>query len=184
MSRLKDPREHDDFLNYRIKRLLNLGGAPAIRLCEGRHGVARMEWRLVAALEEDGPMSPSALVQRTEIDQARVSRAIDRLQEKGLVLRTHDATDRRRAMLALTEAGHALYRELFPALAQINRRIMAVLDESEALALEGYLQRLTDQARAILDDGGGVDVRTDRRLGGSRRRWSHRPATSTSRDDL
>ena len=95
MSRLKDPQQHDDFLNYQIKRLLNIGGAPAIRLCEGRYGVARMEWRLVAALEEGGPMSPSALVQRTEIDQGRVSRAVDRLVDKGLVRRAHDAADRR-----------------------------------------------------------------------------------------
>jgi DNA-binding MarR family transcriptional regulator len=171
MSRLKEPQEHDDFLNYQIKRLLQLGGAPAIRLCEGRYGVARMEWRLVAALKEEGPMSPSALVNRTGIDQARVSRAIDRLEEKGLVRSAHDAADRRRVVLDLTEAGQQLYRELFPALAQINRRIMAVLDETEALALEGYLKRLTAQARQIFESGGGVDVQTDRRLGGSRRRW-------------
>jgi DNA-binding MarR family transcriptional regulator len=171
MSRLKEPQEHDDFLNYQLKRLLNLAGAPAVRLCEGRYGVARMEWRLVAALEEDGPMSPSALVRRTDIDQARVSRAIDRLREKGLVRRTHDVADRRRVVLDLTDAGRGLYRELFPALAQINRRIMVVLEESEALALEGYLKRLTAQARTILDSGGGVDARTDRRLGGSRRHW-------------
>ena len=50
---------------------------------------------------------------------------------------------------------------------------MAVLDEDEALALEGFLQRLTSQAREILQQGGGVDARTDRRLGGSRRLWPH-----------
>jgi hypothetical protein len=50
---------------------------------------------------------------------------------------------------------------------------MAVLDEPEALALEGYLQRLTDRAREILASGGGVEVRTNRRLGGSRRLWPH-----------
>jgi DNA-binding MarR family transcriptional regulator len=176
MSRLKDPQEHDDFLNYRLKRLLTLGGAPAIRLCEGRHGVARMEWRLVAALEEDGPMSLSALVRRTDIDQARVSRAIDRLHEKGLVHRTRDTADRRRILLDVSDAGHRLYHDLFPALAQINRRIMAVLDEGEALALAGYLERLTTRAREIQEGGGGVDVRTDRRLGGSRRLWPSRTA--------
>jgi DNA-binding MarR family transcriptional regulator len=177
MSRLKDPQEHDDFLNYRIKRLLGLGGAPAIRLCEGRFGVARMEWRLLAALKEDGPMSLSALVGRTGIDQARVSRGVEKLREKGLVHRTRDASDRRRAVLAPTEQGLQLYRELFPELAQINRRIMSVLDEAEALALESYLQRLTDQAHRILASGGGVDVRTDRRLGGARR---HQPSDVSS----
>jgi len=182
MSRLKQPQEHDDLLNYRLKRLLTLGAAPAIRLCEGGFGVARMEWRLVAALEEDGPMSLSALVRRTGIDQARVSRAIDRLAEKGLVRRARDGAERHRAVIESTDDGRLLYRELFPALARINQRIMAALDESEALVLEDYLQRLTARAKEILDSGGGVEVRTDRRLGGSRRLWPHagtRGTTST-----
>ena len=93
-------------------------------------------------------------------------------------MRTRDRSDRRRVVLDLTEAGRQLYRDLFPALAQINRRIMAVLDEAEALALEGYLDRLTARAREIHDSGGGVDVRTDRRLGGSRRHWPASPLPS------
>ena len=172
MSRLKQPQEHDDLLNYQLKRLLNLGGAPAVRLCEGRYGVARMEWRLLAALHEDGAMPLSALVRRTGIDQARVSRATGNLVAKGLVCRRRPA-EGTRPILELTGAGHDLYAELFPQLAAINQRIMAVLDEDEAVALEGLLQRLTSRAREILQQGGGVDVRTDRRLGGSRRLWPH-----------
>jgi DNA-binding MarR family transcriptional regulator len=179
VSRLKDPREHDDFLNYRIKRLLNLGGAPAIRLCEGKYGVARMEWRLVAALHEDGPMALGRLVQRTGIDQARVSRAVDRMVENGFMQRHRDEAGRRRVIVQLTDAGHALYRELFPQLAAINRRLMEVLDESEAVALEDYLQRLTQRALEVYQAGGGVEQRSDRRLGGSQRLWRQRgPASS------
>lgn len=116
--------------------LLTLGGAPAIRLCEGRFGVARMEWRLLAALAEDGGMPLSALVSRTAIDQARVSRAVQRLVGKRLVQRTPVARSPlrqpgervgSRQLLALTDAGHGLYREMFPALARINSRIMAAL---------------------------------------------------------
>jgi DNA-binding MarR family transcriptional regulator len=169
MSRLKQPQEHDDLLNFRLKRLLSLGAAPAIRLCEGGFGVARMEWRLVAALKEEGSMSLSSLVRRTEIDQARVSRAVERLVEKGLVRRTQDGTDRRRVVIEVTDDGRRLYCDLFPGLVQINQRIMSVLDESEALVLESYLQRLTASAKKIFDSGGGVDVRTNRRLGRSRR---------------
>jgi DNA-binding MarR family transcriptional regulator len=172
MSRLKQPREQDDFLNYQLKRLLTIGGAPAIRLCEGGYGVARMEWRMLAALHEDGAMPLSALVRRTEVDQARVSRAAGRLVAKGLACR-RPSLKGTRLILDLTAAGHELYDELFPRLAAINQRIMAVLDEHEAQVLEALLERLTSRAREILKDGGGVDVRTDRRLGGARRRWPH-----------
>ena len=45
MQHLQDPQRHDDLLNYRLKRLVGLGGAPAVRLCEGRFGISRTEWR-------------------------------------------------------------------------------------------------------------------------------------------
>lgn len=173
MSRLKEPQEHDDLLNYRLKRLLSLSAAPAIRLLEGRHGVARVEWRLVAALQEGGPTSLLGLVRRSGIEQARVSRAIVSLQEKGLVDCARDEADRRRVRIELNDDGRRLYGEIFPSLARINQRVMAVLDEREAVALEDYLERLTAGAREILASGGGVDARADRRLGGSRRLWPH-----------
>jgi hypothetical protein len=92
------------------------------------------------------------------------------------VQREPDAAHPKRTLVAVTEAGRRLYQELWPQLAEINRRLVAALDDDEARVLETCLRKLTEQARQIYDDGGGVDVRTDRRLGdrgasgGSRRR--------------
>jgi DNA-binding MarR family transcriptional regulator len=172
MHRLQDPQEHDDLLNYRLKRLLALGGAPAIRLCEGRFGVSRFEWRLVAALVESGASSPSALAERAHVELPRVSRTLRRLIGKELVERRAAAADARRFVVAATAAGEALYQSLWPELVAINRRVASVLSPEEAVALDRCLAKLTAQAQRLEDEGGGVDVRTDRRLGGSRRFWS------------
>ena len=169
MSALKDPRQHDDLLNYRLKRLVAAGGAPAIRLCEGGYGVARQEWRLLAALVEGGPASPTELSQRTRVDPARVARAVQSLADKKLATRMELPGDRRRARLAATEQGRALYCELLPQLAAINRRLMDVLSEDESVLLDELLQRLLVRADAIHAEGGGVDVKTRRYLGGARR---------------
>ena len=91
---------------------------------------------------------------------------------KQLVRRVQQPDNKRRATVEATDAGHRLYAGLFPQLAEINRRIMAVLDESEALVLEEFLARLTERARQIHEEGDGVEVRADRRLGGSRRFWN------------
>ena len=171
MNSLRDPRQHDDLLNYQLKRLLSVGGAPAIRLCEGRYGVSRLQWRLTAALVEHGAMSPSELARRTHVEPGRASRAVTGLVEKRLVHREEHAGDRRRALLSATESGKALYAELFPQLAAINRRIAAVLDDAEAATLEHCLSKLTEHAQRIYDEGGGVDARAERRIGGSRRLW-------------
>ena len=87
MNRLKDPRVHDDLVNFRLKRALAVGGAPAIRLCEGRFGVSRAEWRLIAALAEEGAMSPTALAARCHLEPARVARLVTALVAKHHVAR-------------------------------------------------------------------------------------------------
>lgn len=170
-SRLANPTEHDDLLNYRLKRLVSISGAPAIRLCEGRYGVTRQEWRVLAALVESGPMAPSMLAERAMIVRAAASRRVTALVAKRLVQRVVRVGDARFAELSATAAGHHLYAELFPQLAAINRRLMAALDDQEALQLATLLDKLTAHARRIQAEGDGVDARADRRHGGSRRHW-------------
>jgi DNA-binding MarR family transcriptional regulator len=169
MSALKDPRQHDDLLNYQLKRLLRTGGAPAIRLCEGGYGITRQEWRLAAALVEAGPMSVGDLGRHAHLESGAVSRGVSRLTRKGLVARTAVAGDARRAMVEATEDGRGLYAALMPQLAAINRRLMEVLSEEESVLLQDLLARLTRHAAHIESQGGGVALKTGRHLGGSRR---------------
>lgn len=168
-NRLSDPRQHDDLLNHQLMRLVRLGGAPAIRLCEGAFGVSRSQWRIVAMLTEDGPMSPTQLAERTLLEEGRVSKLLTEVMGKGLVERVEDGADRRRATVRATAAGKKLYAGLFPQLAAINRRLMSVLDKQEADVLERCLRKLTDHALSIHAEGGGVEVRANRRKGGSRK---------------
>jgi DNA-binding MarR family transcriptional regulator len=168
-SRLADPQQHDDLLNYQLKRLVKYGGAPAIRLCEGRYGVTRTEWRVLASLVEGGACTPSQLAERGFMQRPVVSRLLTLLLRKRLA--RHVSAAGARVEVEATVAGRRLYAELFPQLAQINRRLMAVLDEREAQQLEHILAKLWLQARRVHEEGGGVEVRADRRRGGSRRRW-------------
>lgn len=174
---LRAPRSLDDLLNYRLLRLFALGGAPVIRLLEGRYGIARREWRVLALLAERGAMSPSALADCAHLDRPRVSRALASLAAKGLVLRSVAARDARRAEVVLTERGQALYVEVFPQVAVINERLVSVLDDAAAQALDDALARLTAHAErqnAVL----ARDVSADRRAGGSRRiRPAREPGT-------
>src|SRR5204863_1196315 len=150
-SNLRHPQQHDELLNYRLKRLFTMGGAPAVRLCEGSFGLPRFEWRVVAALVERGAVSPSQLSARVGMDAGRVSRAIGGLVEKKLVVRYRQPGDRRRATVSATDSGRRLYAELFPRLAEINSRLVNVLTDSELNLLDRYLNKLTQHARKILD---------------------------------
>jgi DNA-binding MarR family transcriptional regulator len=168
---LSSPRTLDDLLNYRLMRLFAVSGAPVVRLCEGRYGISRREWRIVALLAAHGPMSPSALAERGNLDRARTSRAIGSLVRKRLVQRVAQRGDARRAVVALSDSGRALYEELFPQIAELNRQVLAVLEPPLVAALDEALARLTAHA-AEVNRARVLDVQADRRHGGSRRHWA------------
>lgn len=167
--RLQAPAVLDDLLLYRLARLLAVGGRAVIRLCEGRYGITRREWRLLALLAEAPDAISSELADRAQLDRARTSRAVTSLVAKKLVRRETGAADRRQARLALTPEGRALHAELFPLVAAINRDLLQALAPGEAAALEDALSRL--QARADALQPAAEDLpKADRRRGGRMRR--------------
>lgn len=148
-SRLHAPAALDDLLLYRLSRLLATGGGMVIRLCEGRFGITRREWRLLAVLAAEPGLLSSQLADRAQLDRARTSRAVTSLVAKQLVQRRAGRADRRQATLALTPKGQALHGALFPLVTAINRDIVSVLDADELRVLDTALERLQRQAEAL-----------------------------------
>lgn len=153
-------RPLDDLLLYRLSRLLSVAGSMVIRLCEGRFGITRREWRLLATLASRGELSSSQLAEHAQLDRARTSKAVGSLVAKRMVSRTHPAGDRRSVVLRLTESGQALYDELFPLVARINADLLGALDAADAARFDDALHRL--QARAERLAGEAVLPKADR----------------------
>ncbi|MEO7639806.1 MAG: MarR family transcriptional regulator, partial [Ramlibacter sp.] len=125
MSRLSRPAALDDLLLFRISRLLATGGSAIIRLCEGRYGITRREWRILALLARYDGLLSSQLAERAQLDRARTSKAVTSLVSKQLASRTVRAGDRRQATLVLTPAGRVLFEELFPQVCAINLQLLS-----------------------------------------------------------
>lgn len=89
-------------------------------------------------------LRPVDLEGRLLLEQHNISRLVDRLVTAGYLERRPCPKDRRGQILALTEAGAALLREMWPVYrAAIQRRVGSKLQgEAEAVALSGLLQRL------------------------------------------
>jgi DNA-binding MarR family transcriptional regulator len=171
MGTLKDPKGLEQLLNLRLKLLFQLGGAPAVRVCEGEFGIPRQHWRILATLVELGPLPVGAVARHTFIDTARISRGLAALRRMGLVERRNVVVDRVRSVeVAATAAGRAVYDKLFPRLAAINRRLCEVLSQDEADQLEALLERLTHHAAAIAEHADDP-AKAQRRLGGAHRVW-------------
>lgn len=162
------PTAVNELLNYRLNTLLASSGALTTRRCEGRFGITRREWRIIALLAVEGPLSPTELSERASLDPDRISRLFASLRDKRLVSRTPDALDRRRVRIELTAHGHDLYDRMFPVSVGIHQSVLSVLSPSELLTLDDVLSRLTEQARELNAQDERVH-KADRRGGGSRR---------------
>jgi len=169
---LRTPGNIDELLNYRLLRLYAVSGAPVLRLLEGRYGISRREWRILALLARHGELSPSSLAEQAHLDRPRATRGVQMLVDKQLALRSALKGDARRARIALTPAGKKLYAELFPQIASLNQSVVSTLDDALVDALDQALQRLTEQAERLNLEV-QRDVRADRRAGNSARpqRW-------------
>ena len=162
------PATVEDLLNYRLSTLLAASGAMITRLCEGRFGITRREWRLICLLAAHGALSPSDLAARAHLERARVSRHITDLVAKALLARVRVAEDGRRALVALTPNGNQLYRELFPQSVRLNNMLLQGLEPGELAVFDQVLSRLTDHAEQLARSD-LLQEKADRRHGGSRR---------------
>jgi DNA-binding MarR family transcriptional regulator len=72
-----------------------------------------------------------------------MTRLVDRLERRGLVLRSRDSRDRRVIMVRITAAGQKVLKDLDGPVAQYHRKLFARLDKGEL----GKLVQLLEAAR-------------------------------------
>lgn len=101
-----------------------------------RHGVTIAEWVVMRALLDEDGIKPSALSEKIGLTRGAVSKLLDRLINKDLVVARGDDVDRRAQVIALSASG----RRLVPKLA-------ALADENDAEAF-GHLN--ADQRAMLL----------------------------------
>ena len=72
----------------------------------------RSEFIILRALAEDGAQGVGRLAKRLLLDNSTMTRQIAALEQKGLVTRAADPSDRRVGLIAATEAGAAAMNEM------------------------------------------------------------------------
>lgn len=114
--------------------LLNQVALPAQRIIGGRLdevGARRWHYAVLAALEEFGPASQAALGRRCGIDRSDMVGLVTELAEAGHVERSPDPDDRRRNVIAITDAGRDLLVTLDRVLQDAQDDLLAPLTPTE-----------------------------------------------------
>lgn len=102
------------------------------------YGLSREEWRLLLLLADAQELTSLELTQRTTLDKVQVSRAAQKLEDKGLINRSVPASDRRLRVYTCSHKGQSLFSEVFP--------------KVEAQA-EAILENMTKEKRECLNEG-------------------------------
>jgi DNA-binding MarR family transcriptional regulator len=92
----------------RIERQLELGLQPLL----DEFGLTIEQWRIMAALLEEPGQPMSVLAESAVLPAASLTRHVDKLVERGLVLRRIHPDDKRRIVAALSPVGSTVAERL------------------------------------------------------------------------
>lgn len=140
-----------DFLPYRLVVLADRISRSLSELYESQFGLTRQEWRILAALADNGPISSIDVSRYSTLDPMAVSRASSTLEQKGYITRKESPSDRRIKIFRSTRAGSALYRRIMPLAIDRERHLTEHLSAEERACLEAVITKLLDRASTLSD---------------------------------
>ena len=117
----------DSFLPYRAARLATALSRGLAAEYEARYDISVAEWRVLVHLTQISEISVRDIFTRVDMDRARVTRAVQRLEARGFVLKLVNESDRRLVRLTLTGQGHIFAGELSRLAIAFEQRVLQAL---------------------------------------------------------
>lgn len=105
-------------------------------------GITVDQWVLLKILEEAGSLSQKELAQKSMRDPASITRTLDILGKKGLVLRDPIPNNRRQYNILLTQAGGYFVKNNMALINEQRRKSIEGFNEVELENLKSYLLRI------------------------------------------
>lgn len=105
------------------------------------------QWAVLKILFENSELSQVALAELTHKDTPTLTRILDLLGQKQLVERQHDAEDRRRVRVCLTELGKKTVAEMLPEVRKIRMHAWQHLTEDDFKQFVRILNTIYDNLK-------------------------------------
>jgi DNA-binding MarR family transcriptional regulator len=125
-----------------VRRLDLLMSQMHLEMCE-RLGLSAGELLALAHLSVDGPLGPTELTHRLHMTTGAMTAMLDRLAERDFVVREPHASDRRRIVVRLTQAGR---ERIFTQVHGMADEVVAAarrLDQNARRAVVEYIEAIS-----------------------------------------
>ncbi|AVX02950.1 transcriptional regulator SlyA [Maritalea myrionectae] len=113
------------------------------RFAEAGHKISAEEWAVLLMLWQEDGRSPSGLADITFRDRTTVTRLLDGMVKKGLIVRKSDAQDRRKSKVFLTNHGQDLEGKLKPIAQELIAKSLRGMSAEEVEQLTFLLRKAT-----------------------------------------
>lgn len=114
--------------------------------------VTTEQWSVLARLNEEDGISQKDLAHRVGKDQTNVTRILDQLERKGLVVRRPNPDDRRSFLPFVTPEGRTAYDRLVPIEEEVISAVTEGISAEELDAMKNLLIRIADRSVRLLAD--------------------------------
>ncbi|MCU1249939.1 MAG: transcriptional regulator [Edaphobacter sp.] len=124
--------------------------ASYVETCIAAEGLGLSDFMVLEVLLHKGPMTISTIGEKVLLANASMTAAVDRLEEKGWVVRQSSENDRRSKIVALTHEGRTFISELYTEHAPDIEAVTSVLTQREQDQLRSMLKKLGLSAKAAI----------------------------------
>lgn len=142
----------DTSIGFRLNRAANIVHA-GFSKCLEPYGIAPEQFATLKIISEDGDINLSDLADMLAKGKPTVSRALDALEKKGLIVRESRDSDRRVKAIRLSGKGRAVLEAVEPKALTFNEAIRARLAPGEAETFFHVLDTIIDTAEQHSPEG-------------------------------
>ncbi len=131
----------DESIGYLVKRVRSMLSM-AVEREIAEHDVTYEQWGVLLMILTHRGDTAAVLARGLECDTGSMTRMLDRLEAKDLIVRTRSTDDRRRVQLELTASGKRLAERLVAAIVKVLNKHLDGFSVDELELFKGFLRRM------------------------------------------
>ena len=130
------------FLPYQLAHLSERVSKRLSVIYENEFSLSMAEWRVLVHVARAGSVSVRDIHNCVNLDKSRVSRAVTRMQENGLVRKVENAEDHRLVQISLTAEGTKVYTALIPMVSEVEANLLDAFTPEDVAKMNTYMEKL------------------------------------------